>query len=214
MSNYSQMGQLNLPNHQSLPLLYCSPQLMPYPQIPLQVYSSNPSNTSPEFRLYLESYQTQFEMLVVLLDCIGAWLDGDAIDPVEYPRLCCRAIIAQNRIGWHAFLPGYWTPEWSSLQDAHLKATEGWTHKCNGRTWATRTITTIWKHLHAAWTNHNDAIHALDAKYEDADLQKRTRFRIIRLHQRKTETMAIHQDYFFEDVDTTLRVTSLTFQRN
>jgi hypothetical protein len=43
---------------------------------------------------------------------------------------------------------------------------------------------------------------------------KRTHFRIIRLHQRKPETMAIHRDYFFEDADAILLATTLTFQRS
>jgi hypothetical protein len=165
-------------------------------------------------RSHLDSHHTQFELLVVLLECIDAWLDGEAIDPTGYPRICRRAITAQNNIGWHAFLQGYWTTAWSQLQDAHLKQTKRWTHKCNGRTWATRTITTIWKHIHAGWKIHNDAVHIRDAKFEDADLKQRTHFRIIRLHQRQTETLAIHREYFFEDVDTTLRITTLNFLRN
>jgi hypothetical protein len=152
--------------------------------------------------------------MVVLIECVDAWLDGEAIDPAGYPKHCQSAIAAQNKIGWPAFLRGYWTTQWSALQDAHLKKTATWTHKRNGRTWASHTITTIWKHLHAAWQLHNAAIHTHDEKIEDDDIKKRTRFRITRLHQRKYETMAIHRDYFFDDPDATLAATSLNFQRN
>jgi hypothetical protein len=152
--------------------------------------------------------------MVVILEAIDAWLDGEAIDPLGYPRRCRRAIAALNRIGWHTFLQGYWTPEWSLLQDAHLKSNNTWTHQCNGQSWATHTITTIWDHIHKAWELHNDAVHVRDAKFEDLDLKNRTHFRIIRLHQRRRETMAIHRDYFFDDPDATLLATTLNFKRN
>jgi hypothetical protein len=64
------------------------------------------------------------------------------------------------------------------------------------------------------WTLHNDAIHVIDGKIEDVDLKKRTHFQIIRLHQRKPETMAIHRDYFFDDADAILLAMTLTFQCN
>jgi hypothetical protein len=166
---------------------------------------------------HLDTAHTQFELMVVLLECIDDWLDGEAIDPAGYPQYCQSAVKAQNHSGWHAFLQGYWTTQWSLLKDAHLKQTKQtkrWTHKCSGRTWASHTITTIWKHIHNAWALHNDAVHIIDGKLEDADLKKRTHFRIIRLHQRKPETMAIHQDYFFDDADATLLTTTLTLQRN
>jgi hypothetical protein len=164
-------------------------------------------------RSHYEDSHTHVELMVVLLECIYAWLDGEAIDSAGYTRYCQSAITAQNKIGWYPFLQGYWTNEWSLLQDAHLKHTQRWTHKCSGRTWASPTIFNIWKHIHNAWTLHNDAIHAINGKLEDADLKKRTHFRIIRLHQRKPETMAIHHDYFFEDADAILLATTLTFQR-
>jgi hypothetical protein len=81
--------------------------------------------------------------------------------------------------------------------------------------WATRTITALWEYVHNAWTLHNDTVHAHDgAKTEDTDLKTWTQFRIIRLHQRRDETMAMHRDYFFEDPTTTLNTTTLNFQRN
>jgi hypothetical protein len=82
-------------------------------------------------RSYLESYRTNLEVMIVILEAIEAWLDGAAINPLGYPRRCRRAITAQNRIGWHTFLQGYWTPEWSLLQDAHLKSTKIWNATAN-----------------------------------------------------------------------------------
>jgi hypothetical protein len=70
------------------------------------------------------------------------------------------------------------------------------------------------QHSSGLWTLHNDAVHTRDAKFEDLNLKTRTQFRIIRLHQRRCETMAIHRDYFFEDPDAILLATSLNFQRN
>jgi hypothetical protein len=165
-------------------------------------------------RAYLESFHTHFEVMVVLLDAIDAWLDGEAIDPCGYPKSCRPAIVAQNRIGWHAFLQGYWATEWSLLQDAHLARNHTRTHTCTGQTWATPTIATIWDHLHTAWTLHNDTVHVRDTNFEDAEIKKRAHFRIIRLHQRKNETMAIHHDYFLDNLATTLSTTTLNFQRN
>jgi hypothetical protein len=58
-------------------------------------------------RSHLDTAHIQFELMVVLLQCIDAWLDGEAIDLTGYPRYCQSTIKAQNRIGWHAFLQGY-----------------------------------------------------------------------------------------------------------
>jgi hypothetical protein len=165
-------------------------------------------------QLYLESSQTDYELMTVILEAISAWLTGDIIASTDYPPRCRRAINAQTTIGWHEFLPGYWAKEWSILQDAHLRKTSQWTHKCNGQTWATHTITTLWEYVHKAWTLHNDTVHAHDANTEDTDLQTRTQFRIIRLNQRRDKTMAVHRDYFFETPMTTLNATTLNFQRN
>jgi hypothetical protein len=149
-------------------------------------------------------------MKVVILEATTAWLhQGDTITPDDYPRRCCHVIIAQTAIGWHEFLQGYWAKEWSILQDAHLRQTLQWTHKCNGQTWATRIITTIWDYVQTAWQIHNDTIHAHDAKTEDADLKTRTHFRIIRLHQRRNDAMAMHRDYFFDNPTATLATTTL-----
>jgi hypothetical protein len=65
---------------------------------------------------------TSHELQVVLIEAIEAWLDGERIDPCGYPRTYKAAIIAQNLIGWHSFLQGYWSSHLIQLQDAHLKS--------------------------------------------------------------------------------------------
>jgi hypothetical protein len=52
-----------------------------------------------QLRAYLESFQTNFEVMVVLLEATDAWLNGEAIDPCGYPKSCRQAIAAQTRIG-------------------------------------------------------------------------------------------------------------------
>jgi hypothetical protein len=99
-----------------------------------------------KLRSYLESSQTNFELMTVILEAITAWLTGGTISSTDYPSRCRRAINAQTVIGWHEFLQGYWAKEWSLLQDAHLRNTSQWTHKSTSQTWATRTITTLWEY--------------------------------------------------------------------
>jgi hypothetical protein len=163
---------------------------------------------------HLENSDTNFKLMTVILEATTAWLQGDTITPDDYPRRCHRAIIAQTAIGWHKFLQGHWAKEWYILQDAHLRQTSLWTHKCTGQTWATCTITTIWDYVQTAWKIHNDTIHAHDVKTEDTDLKTRTHFRIICLHQCHHDTMAMHRDYFFDNPTATLATTTLNFQRN
>jgi hypothetical protein len=88
------------------------------------------------------------------------------------------------------------------------------THRCTGQTWATHTITTLWDYVQTTWQLHNDTVHTHDAKTEDIDLKTRTHFRIIRLHQRRNNTMAMHHDYFVDNPTATLTTTTLNFQRN
>jgi hypothetical protein len=59
----------------------------------------------------METSDTNFELMTVILDAITAWLQGDIITLDDYPRQCRRAIIAQTTIGWHEFLQGYWAKE-------------------------------------------------------------------------------------------------------
>jgi hypothetical protein len=69
-------------------------------------------------------------------------------------------------------------------------------------------------YVQTVWQIHNDTVHAHDAKTEDIDLKTRTHFCIIRLHQRRNNTMAMHRDYFFDNPTATLATMTLNFQRN
>jgi hypothetical protein len=52
------------------------------------------------------------DLQVVLTNALEeAWLDGENIDPRGYPRKYQAALTAQNLIGWHFFLQGYWSSQ-------------------------------------------------------------------------------------------------------
>jgi hypothetical protein len=61
-----------------------------------------------KLRSYLESSQTDYELMTVILEAISAWLTGDTISSADYPTRCRRAINSQTAIGWCEFLQGYW----------------------------------------------------------------------------------------------------------
>jgi hypothetical protein len=98
-------------------------------------------------RTKLETLHTPHDLQVVLIETIEAWLDGERIDPRGYPRIYQAAITAQNLIGWHSFLRGYWSSHWVTIQDAHLKRVNEYSNKMTGKIWATRTIVHIWDHV-------------------------------------------------------------------
>jgi hypothetical protein len=58
-------------------------------------------------RARLTALHTSQELTTVLVDVIEAWLDGEKINPCNYPRHYRSAIRAQEHIGWHEFLQGY-----------------------------------------------------------------------------------------------------------
>jgi hypothetical protein len=107
----------------------------------------------------LTTLHTSHELTTVLIDIVEVWLEGEQIHPCNYPRIYRTAILAQQQIGWHAFLQGYWSTKWEYLQDAHLRHIKEYNNKMTGKIWATRIITTIWQQIFDGWEIHNTNVH-------------------------------------------------------
>lgn len=166
-------------------------------------------------RTKLATLSTPYDLQVVFMDAIEAWLDGERIDPRGYPRVYRAALIAQNLIGWHSFLQGYWSTYWIQLQDAHLKRHNQYSYKMTGHIWATRMIVHIWDSVQDGWKLHNDKVHGKNSSLEDADLRRRTIAKIITLHRERRNVLHDHVDHLFlTDLRTTLRTATLNYLRN
>jgi hypothetical protein len=166
-------------------------------------------------RTKLDTLHTPHELQVVLIEALEAWLDGERIDPRGYPSIYRAALTAQNMIGWHSFLRGYWSSHWITLQDAHLKRTHAYTHKMTGKIWATRIIVHIWDQVQAGWKLHNDKVHSKNATLDDADIRRRTIAKIYHLHRLRRKVLHDHIDHLFlTDVRTTIRTSTLKYLQN
>jgi hypothetical protein len=149
------------------------------------------------------------------MKAIEAWLDGERINPRGYPRIYHTALIAQNLIGWHSFLRGYWSTYWIQLQDAHLKRTNQYSHKMTGKSWATRMIVHVWDKLHDGWKLHNDKVHGKNTLLKDTDIRRRTIAKIYTLHRMRRTVLHDHDNHLFlTDICTTLRTATLNYLRN
>jgi hypothetical protein len=149
------------------------------------------------------------------MEAVEAWLDGEHIDPRGYPRVYRAALTAQNLIGWHSFLRGYWSTYWIQLHDAHLKRTNQYSNKMTGKIWASRMILHIWDKVQEGWKLHNDKVHGKTTLLEDADLRRRTIAKIYTLHRMRRKVLHDHVDYLFlTDIRTTLRTATLNYLRN
>jgi hypothetical protein len=153
-------------------------------------------------RRWMESNQTNLVLLTIFNDAINAWLNHNIIQPHDYPLQYRPAIIAQNLIGWDAFLRGYWSHHWAKIHQLHLSAAAQTEHHQSGQLWASHCINEIWRQIRIAWKDHNDTIHGTTQKQEDHDLHTRTHLRIRHLHNQSRNVLAIHREaYFIPDLD-------------
>jgi hypothetical protein len=168
------------------------------------------------FHRWMESNQTNFVILTIFNDAISAWLNQNTIQPHAYPAQYRPAIIAQNLIGWEAFLHGYWSHHWANMHQQHLSAAANTEHHQTGQLWASHCINEIGRQICIAWNHHNDFIHGKTQQKEDQDLQSRTHLRIRHLHNQRRKVLAIHREaYFIPDLDNKLATQPpINFLRN
>jgi hypothetical protein len=163
----------------------------------------------------LTNLHTSHELTTVLLDVVEIWLEGEQIHPSNYPRLYRTAILAQQHIGWHAFLQGYWSTQWEYLQDAHLRHIKEYNNTTTGKIWASRIITTIWQQIFDGWEVHNTNVHGKQQQHADIDLRRRIISKVYQLHSRRREVLVNHVAYLFlPDLRETIRTSTLQFLRN
>jgi hypothetical protein len=168
-----------------------------------------------DLRTKLTTLHTSHELTTVLVDVVEVWLEGEQIHPCNYPRIYRTAILAQQQIGWHAFLQGYWSTKWEHLQDAHLRHIKEYNNKMPGKIWATRIITIIWQQFFEGWEVHNTNVHGKQQQAADLDLRRRIISKVYHLHSRRREVLVDHVDYLFlTDLRETIRTSTLQFLRN
>jgi hypothetical protein len=162
----------------------------------------------------MESNQTNLVLLTIFNDAISAWLSQNIIQPHEYDPQYRPAIIAQNIIGWEAFLRGNWSHHWAKIRQQHLTVGSKTEHNQTGQLWASHCINEIWRQIHIAWNDHNDFIN--NQQKEDHDLQTRTHLCIRHLHNQRRNVLVIHRDtYVILNLDNRLATNPLiNFLRN
>ena len=67
----------------------------------------------------------------------------------------------QAKIGWDAFVRGFWSKQWAHVQHKHYKQNQMVTKKRTGAIWFRNCLRIIWTSVHDVWQHHDRETHAL-----------------------------------------------------
>lgn len=74
----------------------------------------------------------------------------------QYPSAFRAAFQAQDELGWEAFIFGFWTSHWESIQQAYLVSLNS---KVSVKRWATSIIKKLWDVAWDMWDQRNKYLH-------------------------------------------------------
>jgi hypothetical protein len=70
-------------------------------------------------------------------------------------------VTSQTAIGWHHFLFGRLSKEWSTAQRLHILAEDQNADKYSGPAWSAKIISHLWRVILAHWGVQNEALHGV-----------------------------------------------------
>jgi len=120
-------------------------------------------NMLVELEVWLTKEDTYPELIPILIASIRSWLTdpyGDEPTFIWPTALISEAILAQQQLGWYAFLMGCIAKPLVSLQNSYYIATHS---KKKGATWATKLIIKCWNVVFQLWTHRNSVLHETQA---------------------------------------------------
>ena len=120
-------------------------------------------NLLVELEVWFTKKDTYPELIPILIASIRSWLtDPYGEEPTfMWPTvLISEAILAQQQLGWYAFLMGCIAKPIVSLQNSYYITTHS---KKKGTTWATKLIIKCWNVVFQLWTHRNSVLHETQA---------------------------------------------------
>ena len=110
---------------------------------------------------------SNYELQTLVVESVSAWLHQEPMQPPNTEPL--RSVyLAQEKIGWDAFLRGFFSAEWNALSP-NLK-------------WREKVMNIFYSKSHDLWIHHCDKIHSADNLRKERDSVLRLRARIRQLH--------------------------------
>jgi hypothetical protein len=116
-----------------------------------------------ELEVWLTQEDTYPTIIPILIESIRSWLlDPYGNEPTFlWPTHRVRdAFIAQQELGWYAFLMGFIAKPIVSLQNSYYSTLQS---RKKGSTWATRLIFKCWNLVYHLWTHRNSVLHESQA---------------------------------------------------
>jgi hypothetical protein len=83
------------------------------------------------------------------------------------------ALLAQERIGWHSLLQGYWAKDWQLLYQQQYIPPEAKTNTAKSKRlttmahWQSNLIKLLWTHMIALWRLRRDERHGRDKQMKE-----------------------------------------------
>lgn len=118
--------------------------------------------------------------------------------PASYSSLC----ISQDVIGWHAFIRGFVSPHWTTLQDAYYRQHHP---KLIGTLGVLRSVDTIWASLHSLWLFRNQQRHSSDGALQESELERKTNHTLRDLYSLRLSVLPPDRRVFRSTLDDHLR---------
>jgi hypothetical protein len=146
-----------------------------------------------DLRTWCEHHSTDPDMLEVIITCLMAWRNGQALPPYFGRDHLATAYDAQRQIGWGCFLEGSIAQSWLPVQAAYL-ISQGSMKSAN--TWARGLVRQLWKVAFKMWLHrnswqHDDANPENHRQHLELDHQMKSAF-----NQGTTSVLKEHQHLF------------------
>ncbi len=146
-----------------------------------------------DLRTWCEQHNTDPAMLEVMLSCLLAWGNGQALPPYFGRDRLAAAYDDQRRIGWGCFLEGSIAHTWLPVQAAYLSSLGS---RKTAKTWASGLVRQLWKVAFQMWQHrntwqHDEANPENRRQHLELDHQMESAFR-----QGTTSVLKEHQHLF------------------
>ena len=128
----------------------------------------------------------------IALEGINSFITQTDLPPSRYPDRYHLLLTTQSGIGWHNFLRGFVSNEWTRLHHQYLK-----THSLPSTTHQSLTcLPLVLEHLYTIWKFRNQQRHSSTSTNHLSELTRQTHTQIKELYQYRTSVLPTDQHIF------------------
>ena len=147
---------------------------------------------------------------MVLRMAIEDWCAGrQPLHHNETPTSIHRVISHQNRLGWDAWIRGFFSIRWAQFVKSEYE--RKYSAPYQGTTFLPRLLKLFWKCQNDFWEQYLEDIHKADSRGSSSETVTELQTKIRSLHRLSQQVLAAHRTlYFHEDVETYLQRATLS----